>query len=97
MKAKTVIDNVAKGIPYVTVIDCLLTWGRAFASNITDEDIDAVVNDELKKIVVKATRELAKSCNNSDIVRLIKAEWCCIGEVYDPDLDQFVTDLEHDE
>ena len=46
--------------------------------------------------LVRTAREVVRNCDQSDIVRLFKSDWCCVGEVYDPDLDQFVTDTEEE-
>jgi len=101
MKAKEIIDSVSKGIPYVMVISYILDKGQMVISDITDEDIEelegnAMMTEDFVKNLVRASREVVKQCDQDDIIRLIKSEWCCTGEVYDPDLDQYVTDLEDD-
>lgn len=101
LKAKEIIDRTAKGIPYVMIISYILDKGQSVISGITDDDIDALEGNGLMtadfvKGLVRAAREVVTKCDQDDIVRLIKAEWCCSGEVYDPDLDQFVTDLENE-
>ena len=101
MKAKEIIDSVYKGIPYVMVISYILDKGQMVISDITDEEIEeldgnAMMTEDFVKNLVRASREVVKQCDQDDIIRLIKSEWCCTGEVYDPDLDQFVTDLERE-
>lgn len=97
LKAREICNREAKGIPYVMIISYILDKGQSVISEITDDDIDALEGNGLMtadfvKGLVRAAREVVKECDQSDIVRLIKAEWCCSGEIYDPDKDQFVTD-----
>ena len=97
LKARDVCNREAKGIPYVMIISYIIDKGQSVISEITDEEIDALEGNGLMtadfvKTLVRAARAVVKECDQNDIVRLIKAEWCCSGEVYDPDKDQFVTD-----
>lgn len=97
LKARKICDEVAKGIPYVTIISYIIDKGQSAISEITDDEINALEGNGLMttdfvKGLVRAARAVVKECDQSDIVRLIKAEWCCSGEIYDPDKDQFVTD-----
>ena len=97
LKAREVCDREAKGIPYVMIISYIIDKGQSVIKEITDGEIDALEGNGLMtadfiKGLVRAARAVVKECDQNDIVRLIKAEWCCTGEVYDPDKDQFVTD-----
>lgn len=97
LKARKICDNVAPGIPYVMILSYILDKGEATIRQIEDEDIDGLDGNGLMtadfvKGLVRAAREVVLNCDQDDIVRLFKAEWCCSGEVYDPDKDQFVTD-----
>ena len=101
LKAREICRREAPNIPYVMVISYILEKGQDAISMITDEDIlklkgNALMTDEFVKTLVTVARAVVRECDQNDIVRLIKAEWCCGGEVYDPDLDQFVTDVEND-
>lgn len=96
-KAKEIINKTANGMPYVVVISYILEKGQETITQITDEMIDnmdgnALMTADFCKSLVRAAREVVRNCDQSDIVRLIKSEWCCAGEVYDPDLDMFVKD-----
>jgi len=97
LKAREICDREAKGIPYVMIISYIIDKGQATISQIEDEDIDTLEGNGLMtadfvKGLVRAARAVVRECDQNDIVRLIKAEWCCAGEIYDPDKDQFVTD-----
>lgn len=99
LKAREICKREAKQIPYVMILSYILEKGELIISNITDEQIDALEGNDLMtadfiKTLVRTARAVVKECDQSEIVRLFKAEWCCSGEVYDPDLDQFVTDME---
>lgn len=101
-KAKEICDQTAKGIPYVMILSYILDKGQATISQIEDSDIEELEGNELMtkdfvQNLVRAAREVVRNCDQSDIVRLFKAEWCCAGEVYDPDKDQFVVDEDYDE
>lgn len=101
LKAREICDREVKGIPYVMIISYIIDKGQNVIAEITDEDIDniegnAMMTADFCKGIVRAARAVVKECDQNDIVRLIKAEWCCSGEVYDPNLDQFVTDLENE-
>lgn len=101
MKAKEICDREAKGIPYVMIISYILDKGESFIREITDEQIDGLegndfMTGDFMKALVRAAREVVCNCGQDGIVRLIKAEWCCAGECYDPDLGQFVTDTNWD-
>lgn len=98
LKAKEICDKMGKGIPYVMVISYILEKGQDIIQDITDEQIDALegnglMTKEFVQTLIKTAREVVRNCDQNDIVRLIKSEWCCSGEVYDPDLDMFVTDV----
>lgn len=102
LKAREICNREAKGIPYVMIISYILDKGQSVIAEITDEEISALEGNGLMtadfvKGLVKAARAVVKECDQNDIVRLIKAEWCCAGEVYDPDKDQFVIDENFDE
>jgi len=95
LKAREIINKKAAGVPYVMVISYILDKGESNVVKITDKQINALEgNDMMTKVfeqaLVRAAREVCKKCTQSDIVQLIKAEWCCDGEEYDPDLGQFV-------
>lgn len=101
-KAKAICDRVGKGIPYVMILSYILDKGQTVISGITDEQIEkldgnGIMTQSFIQGLVKTAREVVRHCDQSDIVRLIKSDWCCDGEVYDPDLDQFVTDTEADD
>lgn len=102
LKAREVCDREARGIPYVMIISYIIDKGQSVIKEITDEEIDALEENGLMtadfvKGLVRAARAVVKECDQNDIVKLIKAEWCCAGEVYDPDKDQFVIDENYDE
>lgn len=97
LKAREICNREAKGIPYVMIISYIIDKGQSVIAEITDEDINnlegnAMMTADFCKDLVRAARSVVKECDQNDIIRLIKAEWCCSGEVYDPDKDQFVTD-----
>ena len=97
-KAKAICDKTAKGIPYVMILSYILDKGESIIRMISDEDIDKIKDNGLmtadfQKGIIRAAREVVLNCEQGDIVRLFKSDWCCAGEVYDPDLDQFVTDV----
>ena len=97
LKAREICDKEARGIPYVMIISYILDKGQSMISEITDEQIEnleenGLMTKEFVQSLVRASREVVRNCTQDDIIRLIKAEWCCAGEVYDPDKDQFVTD-----
>lgn len=100
LKAREICNREAKGIPYVMIISYILDKGQATISQIEDADIETLEGNglmtaEFVKGLVRAARAVVRECDQNDIVRLIKAEWCCAGEVYDPDKDQFVADEEY--
>lgn len=102
LKAREICNREAKGIPYVMIISYILDKGQSVIAEITDEEISVLEGNGLMtadfvKGLVRAARAVVKECDQNDIVRLIKAEWCCAGEVYDPDKDQFVIDENFDE
>lgn len=99
IKAKRICDEVGNGIPYVMIISYILDKGQATISQIEDSDIDALegnglMTKEFVQGLVRTAREVVLNCDQSDIIRLAKAEWCCAGEHYDPDLEMFVNDIE---
>lgn len=100
LKAKKICDKIGKGIPYVMILSYILDKGQNIISQIKDEDIEklednGLMTKEFQQTLVRTAREVVLNCDQSDIVRLFKSDWCCAGEVYDPDLDQFVTDIEN--
>jgi hypothetical protein len=102
LKAREICNREAKGIPYVMIISYILDKGQSVIAEISDDEITALEGNGLMtadfvKGLVRAARAVVKECDQNDIVRLIKAEWCCAGEVYDPDKDQFVIDEDYDE
>lgn len=102
LKAREICDKEARGIPYVMIISYILDKGESNIIKITDEQIEnlngnGLMTEDFVKALVRAAREVVRNCKQDDIIRLIKAEWCCAGEVYDPDKDQFVTDEEGDD
>ena len=102
LKAREICNREAKGIPYVMIISYILDKGQSVIAEISDDEITAIEGNGLMtadfvKGLVRAARAVVKECDQNDIVRLIKAEWCCAGEVYDPDKDQFVIDENFDE
>lgn len=97
LKAREICNKTAKGIPYVMILSYILDKGQSMIMKIEDSDIDALegnglMTKEFVQNLVRAAREVVRNCDQSDIVRLFKAEWCCAGEVYDPDKDQFVNE-----
>ena len=102
LKAKDICNRVAFNVPYVMILSYILDKGESMIRQITNEDIESITEDNglmtagFQRSLVRAAREIVLNCDQSDIVRLIKSEWCCAGEVYDPDLDQFVNDIEED-
>lgn len=102
LKAREICNKEARGIPYVMIISYILDKGQSMISQITDEQIDnlednGLMTKEFVQALVRAAREVVRNCQQDDIIRLIKAEWFCAGEVYDPDKDQFVMDEEGEE
>lgn len=102
LKAREICNATAKGIPYTMILGYILDKGQSMIMKIEDSDIDALegnglMTKEFVQGLVRAAREVVRNCDQSDIVRLFKAEWCCAGEVYDPDKDQFVIDENFDE
>lgn len=98
-KAKEICNRVGRGIPYVMILSYILEKGQTVIEKITDEEIEELEGNGLMtqsfvQRLVKTAREVVRNCDQSDIVRLFKSDWCCTGEIYDPDLDQFVTDTE---
>lgn len=101
LKAREICNKEARGIPYVMVISYILDKGQSMISEITDEQIEnleenGLMTEDFVKALIRVAREVCRNCTQDDIIRLIKAEWCCAGEVYDPDKDQFVMDEEED-
>ena len=99
-KAKEICNRVGRGIPYVMILSYILEKGQAVIEKITDEEIEELEGNGLMtqsfvQRLVRTAREVVRNCDQSDIVRLFKSDWCCTGEVYDPYLDQFVTDTEY--
>ena len=101
LKAKEICNRVAFNVPYVMIISYILDKGESMIRRIKDEDIEKLEDNgfmtaDFQKAIVRAAREIAQNCDQSDLVRFIKSEWCCSGEVYDPDLDQYVNDIKED-
>lgn len=97
LKAKEICNRVAFNVPYVMIISYILDKGESLIRMITDEEIEDIEDNglmtaEFQKRLIRAAREIVLNCDQSDIVRLIKSEWCCSGEIYDPDLDQYVNE-----
>ena len=95
LKARRICDEVGNGIPYVMIISYILDKGQETISQIEDEDIErleenGLMTKDFVQQLVRTAREVVLNCDQSDIIRLAKAEWCCMGEVYDPDLGMFV-------
>lgn len=95
LKAKSICDKVAFNVPYVMVISYILDKGMSIIKEITDEDIadiegNALMSAEFCRAIVRASREVVRECSQDEIIQFIKAEWCCAGEEYDPDKNQFV-------
>lgn len=95
LKAKEICNRVAFNVPYVMVISYILDKGESMIKEITDEDIaniegNALMTEGFVKAMVRAAREVVRECTQDEIIQLIKAEWCCSGEEYDPDKEQFV-------
>ncbi len=100
-KAKAICDREGRGIPYVMILSYILEKGQTMIGSITDEQIaelegNGLMTQSFVQKLVRTAREVVRNCDQSDIVRLFKSDWCCVGEVYDPDLDQFVTDTEEE-
>ena len=101
-KAKQIISRETYGsVPYVMVLSYLLDKGMENVKQIVDAQIDmlegnGMMTKSFVQDLVKAARAVARECDQNDVVRLFKSDWCCSGEVYDPELDQFVTDTDDD-
>lgn len=101
-KAKKICDKEARGIPYTTIIAYIFDKGMSNLEKLTDEQINRAKGNRLLttdfvQALARAGRELSIHCSVNEIVELIKSDWCCDGEVYDPDRDQFVKDLSDEE
>lgn len=101
-KAKEICNREARGIPYTTIIAYVFDKGMSFLEKLTDEQINRakgtrLLTADFVQTLARAGRELSRNCSVSEIVELIKSDWCNAGEVYDPDRDQFVKDLSEDE
>ena len=101
-KAKQICDREARGIPYGTIIAYIFDKGMSNLEKLTDEQIaeakgNALLADSFVQGLARAGRELSIHCSVNEIVELIKSDWCCAGEVYDPDRDQFIKDLGDEE
>ena len=99
-KAKEICNKKAPGVPYVMIISYILDKGERLCRGITDEQIagleeNPLMTKEFIQAMVTAAREICRECDQSEFIRLIKSDWCCSGEVYDPELDQFVTDTDN--
>ena len=99
-KAREICDREGWGIPYVMILSYIPEKGQTVIEKITDEEIEELEGNGLMtqsfvQRLVRTAREVVRNCDQSDIVRLFKSDWCCTGEVYDPDLGQFVTDTEY--
>lgn len=82
MKAKEICDKVGYGIPYVMVISYILDKGESVIRRITDEQINelegnGLMTENFVKSLVRTAREVVNNCDQNDIVKLIKSEWCC--------------------
>lgn len=101
-KAKEICNREARGIPYTTIIAYVFDKGMSNLEKLTDEQINRAKGNRLLtadfvQTLARAGRELSRNCSVSEIVELIKSDWCCDGEVYDPDRDQFIKDLGDEE
>ena len=101
-KAKEICNREARGIPYTTIIAYVFDKGMSNLEKLTDEQINRAKGNRLLtadfvQALARAGRELSRNCSMSEIVELIKSDWCNVGEVYDPDRDQFVKDLSEEE
>lgn len=101
-KAKEICNREARGIPYTTIIAYVFDKGMSFLEKLTDEQINrakgtSLMTADFVQALARAGRELSLNCSVNEIVELIKSDWCNVGEVYDPDRDQFVKDLSEDE
>ena len=95
LKAKSICNKIAFNVPYVMIISYILDKGESVIKEITDEDIskvegNALMTEGFVKAMVRAAREVVMECTQDEIIQLIKSEWCCAGEQYDPDKEQFV-------
>ena len=109
-KAKEICNREARGIPYTTIIAYVFDKGMSNLEKLTDEQINRAKGNRINRAkgnrlltadfvqaLARAGRELSRNCSMSEIVELIKSDWCNVGEVYDPDRDQFVKDLSEEE
>lgn len=101
-KAKEICNREARGIPYTTIIAYIFDKGMSNLEKLTDEQINRAKGNGLMaanfvQALARAGRELSRNRSMSEIVELIKSDWCNVGEVYDPDRDQFVKDLGDEE
>jgi len=95
LKAKDICNRVAFNVPYVMIISYILDKGQSVIKEITDEQIaevegNALMTEGFCRAIIRAAREVVRECTQDEIIQLIKAEWCCSGEEYDPDKEQFV-------
>lgn len=95
LKAREICKREAFNIPYVMIISYILDKGCDRISRIKDEEIKNIkengfITQGFVQALVRAARAVVRECNQDEIIRLIKAEWCCSGEEYDPDKGQFV-------
>lgn len=102
LKAREICHKTAPNIPYTMIISYILDKGESNIRKITDNQINEIKGNDMMtadfiKTLVYTAREVVRNCDQNDIIRLIKSEWCCSGEVYDPDLDQFVNDVNANE
>ena len=100
--AKKICDKYGKGIPYVMVISYILEKGEDMISQITNEQIEqlkenSMMTADFVRGLVRTAREVVQNCSQEEIIRLIKSEWCCSGERYDPDLEQFVNIIDEED
>lgn len=101
-KAREICDRVGYGIPYVMILSYILDKGESTIKEITDEQIaelegNGLMTESFVQGLVRTAREVVLNCEQSDIVRLFKTDWCCAGEIYNRDLDMFVPDTEEEE
>lgn len=101
LKAREICKREASNVPIMVICSYILNKGEDFIALITNDDINKIngndaMTAEYRKSIVRAAREVVIRCDQNEIVALFKSEWCCPGECYDPDLDQFVTDTNLD-
>lgn len=98
-KTKEICNKVAFNVPYVMIISYVLDKGMGNLQKVTDDQIAAVkgndlMTDDFTRAIVRAGVEVSKNCTQQEFIAFVKSEWCGVGEVYDPDRDQFIKEIE---